>query len=67
MFQNLVEAAAFLVAVVTLLAGLLSALLLGFTPAAIVFVVGWLLLTPLLMLVGTELLPLLRERSVERG
>jgi uncharacterized membrane protein len=63
MFQNLVEAAAFFVAMVTLPLGILSALFLGFTPAAVVFVVGWLLLTPLLLFAGTELLPMLRERA----
>ncbi|ELZ29205.1 hypothetical protein C475_03274 [Halosimplex carlsbadense 2-9-1] len=63
MFENFVEAAAFLVAMLTLPLGILCALFLGLTPAATVFVVGWLLLTPLLLFVGTELLPMLRNRT----
>jgi len=45
-----------LVAVVTLPAGILSAMLFGEGIAGIVFVVGWLLLVPAIAIVGDEML-----------
>ena len=46
-----------LVAVLTLPVGLLVALFVGLQSAAVVFIVGWLLLTPLIPIVGEEILP----------
>jgi uncharacterized membrane protein len=43
------------VAVVTLPLGILTALFVGTEEAAVVFVVGWLLLVPLIAIVGDEL------------
>jgi len=63
MSQNLVSILGVLTAVVTLPVGVLTALFLGFLPAAVVFVIGWFLLTPLLIIGGEELVPLLRERQ----
>jgi uncharacterized membrane protein len=54
-----------LVAIVTLPLGILTALFVGLEAAAVVFVVGWLLLVPTIAVVGEELLPTLRERAAD--
>lgn len=62
MVQNLVEGAGILTAIVTLPLGVLTAMFVGTVPAAVVFVIGWFLLTPLLVVGGNEIWPLLRAR-----
>jgi len=62
MVRNLVEAAGLFAAIVTLPLGVLTGMFVGFTAAAVVFVVGWFLLTPLLLVGSHEFVPLLRDR-----
>jgi len=62
MDQRLLGGVAATVAVLTLPLGLLSGLFFGFEAAAVVFVVGWFLLTPLIPIVGNEVAPPLARR-----
>ncbi|UPV99072.1 SHOCT domain-containing protein [Halorussus gelatinilyticus] len=63
MSSNLPGLLSGLVAVATLPLGILVALFAGPKMAAVVFVVGWLLLVPTIALVGEEILPAVRESS----
>ncbi|WP_123534951.1 SHOCT domain-containing protein [Halosimplex salinum] len=66
MDPRLVGGIAATVAILTLPVGLLAGLFVSFEVAAVVFIVGWFLLTPLIPIVGNEIWPALRERS-QRG
>ncbi|WP_436927716.1 SHOCT domain-containing protein [Halosimplex amylolyticum] len=63
MDHRLLGGVAAVVAILTLPLGLLAGLFVGFEAAAVVFIVGWFLLTPLIPIVGNEIWPALRERS----
>lgn len=63
MADDLISALTAVVAVVTLPLGVLALFFVSFEVALIVFVVGWFLLTPLIPIVGEELLPALDDES----
>ncbi|WP_415379711.1 SHOCT domain-containing protein [Halosimplex sp. TS25] len=63
MDQRLLGGVTAVVAILTLPLGLLAGLFVSFEVAAVVFILGWFLLTPLIPIVGNEIWPALRERS----
>ncbi|MFC7140745.1 SHOCT domain-containing protein [Halosimplex aquaticum] len=63
MDHRLLGGIAAVVAILTLPLGLLAGLFVSFEAAAVVFIVGWFLLTPLIPIVGNEIWPALRDRS----
>lgn len=64
--SDLTGALTALVAVLTLPVGLLAGLFVGLEAAAIVFIVGWLLLVPGIPILGEELLPAITDRIPAR-
>ncbi|WP_436929878.1 SHOCT domain-containing protein [Halosimplex halobium] len=67
MVHHPVAGAGILIAILTLPLGLLTALFVGIVPAAAVFVVGWLLLTPMLVTFAEEVGALLPGYGDDEG
>ncbi|WP_459193356.1 SHOCT domain-containing protein [Halosimplex sp. J119] len=63
MDHRLVGGITAVVAILTLPVGLLAGLFVGFEVAAVVFIVGWFLLTPLIPIVANEVWPAIRGRG----
>ncbi|QLH80619.1 SHOCT domain-containing protein [Halosimplex pelagicum] len=65
MVHHPVAGVGLLVSILTLPFGLLTALFVGTVPAAVIFIVGWFLLTPVLVVFAEEVGSLLPDRGTD--